>query len=223
MKFDLDIIKDSTPKNLRGFINQDVVDMLNQVDESILEEYRDNFVSYISVLNEGKYKITDYLNAIKYVTYKMLGKNNNEAYITTFPERYKKLKDRGVTDISSYASAYSSNKLVIAIMQQVLVPVWIVNADVHQRAINEQFKIGTNPNVSPMVRAKALDSVITHTKAPETKQLSIDIGINAGDDLQQLQETMKKLAIQQRDMIEHGFNVKEIAESRIIDVVVEDV
>lgn len=224
MEINIDVLKKSTPKHLRSFITDDLVDMLNnsKIDDTVIEEYKENFISYMSVLTEGKYKITDYLNAVKYVTYKMLGRTNEEAYTATFPERYTKLSNRGVTDISSYASAYNSNKLVVSIMQQVLVPVWITNAQLHQQAINEQFKLGTNPSVSPMVRAKALDSVLTHTKAPETKQLNIDIGISQTDDLQQLQNTMKQLAEQQKDMIQKGYSTKSIVESRIIDVEVVD-
>ena len=224
MEINIDVLKKSTPKHLRSFITDDLVDMLNnsKIDDTVIEEYKENFISYMSVLTEGKYKTTDYLNAVKYVTYKMLGRTNEEAYTATFPERYTKLSNRGVTDISSYASAYNSNKLVVGIMQQVLVPVWITNAQLHQQAINEQFKLGTNPSVSPMVRAKALDSVLTHTKAPETKQLNIDIGISQTDDLQQLQNTMKQLAEQQKDMIQKGYSTKSIVESRIIDVEVVD-
>lgn len=224
MEINIDVLKKSTPKHLRSFITDDLVDMLNnsKIDDTVIEEYKENFISYMSVLTEGKYKITDYLNAVKYVTYKMLGRTNEEAYTATFPERYTKLSNRGVTDISSYASAYNSNKLVVSIMQQVLVPVWITNAQLHQQAINEQFKLGTNPSVSPMARAKALDSVLTHTKAPETKQLNIDIGISQTDDLQQLQNTMKQLAEQQKDMIQKGYSTKSIVESRIIDVEVVD-
>ena len=224
MEINIDVLKKSTPKHLRSFITDDLVDMLNnsKIDDTVIEEYKENFISYMSVLTEGKYKTTDYLNAVKYVTYKMLGRTNEEAYTATFPERYTKLSNRGVTDISSYASAYNSNKLVVGIMQQVLVPVWITNAQLHQQAINEQFKLGTNPSVSPMARAKALDSVLTHTKAPETKQLNIDIGISQTDDLQQLQNTMKQLAEQQKDMIQKGYSTKSIVESRIIDVEVVD-
>lgn len=224
MELSLDILKKSTPKHLRNYINEDVLNLLNnsEVDETIFEEFKDNFISYMSVLSEGKYKITDYINAVKYVTLKMLGKSNNEAYIATFPDRYKKLSNRGVTDISSYASAYNGNKLVVSIMQQVLVPVWITNAQIHQKAINEQFKIGTSSNVSPMARVKALDSVLAYTKAPETKQLNIDIGINQTDDLQQLKNTMKQLAEQQRIMISNGYSAKDIIESKIIDVEVID-
>jgi hypothetical protein len=78
MEINIDVLKKSTPKHLRSFITDDLVDMLNnsKIDDTVIEEYKENFISYMSVLTEGKYKITDYLNAIKYVTYKMLGRTN---------------------------------------------------------------------------------------------------------------------------------------------------
>lgn len=220
MNFDLDVIKQSTPKHLRSFITQEIVDLLNNsgIKEDILDEFKSNFITYSSVLSDGKYKITDYINAVKYVTNKMLGKTSVEAYIATFPDRYKKLVDRGVTDISSYASMYNSNKLVVSIIQQSLVPVWITNAKIHQQAINEQFKLGTDPKVSPMVRAKALDSVLTHTKAPDTKNLNIEIGVTNSDTIQELNNTINRLAKQQKDIITNGASIKDIIECNIIEI-----
>lgn len=222
--FELDVIKQSTPKHLRAYITQDLVDMLNKsgIDDTILEEFKENFVTYSSVLSDGKYKIVDYVNAVKYVTNKMLGKTNTEAYIATFPDRYKRLQDKGITDISSYSSMYNSNKLVTSIMQQALVPIWITNANIHQQAINEQFKLGTDPKVAPMVRAKALDSVLTHTKAPDTKNLNIEIGVSNSDTIQELNETINKLAKQQQELINGGASIKDVLEANIIDVEVED-
>jgi len=64
-------------------------------DPMLREAFRDNLISYTGVLQDGKYKVTDYINAVKYVSYKLLGASNSEAYQKTFPDRWQRLVDEG--------------------------------------------------------------------------------------------------------------------------------
>lgn len=59
------------PANLRGSATQELVDLINQIatEPEATQAIRDNFVSYASVLKDGKFKTEDYVNAVVYVSY----------------------------------------------------------------------------------------------------------------------------------------------------------
>lgn len=63
-----------------------------------------------------------------------MGDTNKDAYFKTFPHRYQELMARGVTDkdMSAYVAGYAKGKLVNAIMEQSLVPSWVLNQDVYR-------------------------------------------------------------------------------------------
>lgn len=70
-------------------------------------------------------------DAVTFVSYRVMGKNNKTSYQLTFPDRYTNLVARGATDkdISSFVTAYSKNILVNRIMEQSIVPSWVLNSN----------------------------------------------------------------------------------------------
>ena len=161
-----ELVARALPGNLKSAATYQLADMINQIsaDPLIAEQIRDNFLSYASVLKEGKFKVEDYLNAVAYCSYKLMGDSNKDAYFKTFPQRYANLVAAGRTpkEISAYVSAYAKGQLVNKIMEQTLVPSWVLNQHMYQAALNTQFKLMTNEDVSPKVRSDAADSLLTH-------------------------------------------------------------
>jgi len=108
--------KEALPSNLRGNVNQSLIDQINQTlsDPDLYESYRENLVSYASVLKEGKFKMANYIDAVKYVSHKLRGLTNTRAYALTFPDKMARWQQKGVSekDQSSYISAYNKSKLV---------------------------------------------------------------------------------------------------------------
>lgn len=219
-------VKEAVPKSLQVAITQQFVDKLNNVsnDPVYAEHIRNNFITYSYVLKEGKYKTESYLNAIVYVSYKLAGLSNRDAYIKTFPQRYAAVK-AGLTtstDLDAYVSAFHHGKLVTAILEQVLVPSWILNQDAYQKAINKQVEL-MNTAKSEKIQCMAADSILTHLAKPQEKQGNV-INIDARDSggIGELRDALVSLAQTQRDMIKGGMSPKKIAEQDIIDVKSED-
>ena len=183
MSFTIDVLKKSLPDKYKNNINQELLDSINTTlsDPDLYETYRDNFVTYMSVLNDGKYKITDYLNAVKYCTQRLMGKSQIDSYIATFPDRYDNMIKNGKTskEMSSIITVYNKSKLVNSIMEQSMIPSWILNQDMYQKAINVQAEIMMTAT-SDKVRSDAANSLLTHLKPPETKKVELDIGLKQG-------------------------------------------
>lgn len=224
----LEDLKKALPTRLHTALGQELLDKVNSLSSEVpdaAENIRDNFITYVSVLSEGKYKLEDYLNAIKYVSFKLMGKTNRDAYRFTFPDRFWAMKEKEIPDkdMDSIISAYNRNKLVNAIYEKTIIPSWILNQDAYQEAINTQVKLMRTAN-SERVKAMAADSILNHLKRPENlgqAQLNINVNTSVLDDLQ---KNMLELVKTQRDLIKAGVSTKEVAEQRIyVDVKPEDI
>ena len=64
----VDLLRGCLPPSFQNNATQALADQLNQipVDPLVAEEIRNNFISYTSVLKDGKYKMEDYMNAVPY-------------------------------------------------------------------------------------------------------------------------------------------------------------
>lgn len=219
--------KRALPAKFHTQINQQAIDTVNQilVEPEMADYYKENFVTYSYILQDGKYSMEAYVNAIKYCSYKIAGLSNKDAYIKTFPVRYKAHLAKGTSDkaIDSYIHAYNKTKLVTAILEQAYIPSWLLNQDAYQRAINVQLDLMQNAD-SEKVRSDAANSILNHLKPPENNKIELDIGLSgAKDTLNDLRKTMKDLASMQRTQIASGnVDAKTVAESRIIEHDPED-
>ncbi len=216
----LDQVTRALPPSLKGSASQQLVDTINNVtgDPIIAEQIRENFISYSGVLKEGRFKTEDYLSAVMYVSYKLMGDSNQDAYFKTFPDRYQRLVAQGTSskDMASYVSMYAKGKLVNLILEQSLVPTHVLNAHVFQQAVNTQAAIMIDPDVSPKVRSDAANSLMTHLKKPEAKaEVNIDLRENSG--MNELREMLTRMAGTQRDLIQGGVPVANIAAQKLIE------
>jgi len=215
----VDLLKATLPKALQGNATQELADHINAIalDIEVAEEVRSNFLSYTKVLQDGKFKTEDYLNAVIYVTHKLMEYSNQDAWIRTFPVRYQTLVAKGSSpkDISAHVAAYHKNKLVNLILEQSITPSWLLNRDIYQRAINTQFELMTDPDVSDKVRSDAANSILTHLKPPEVKKVELEVGVKNGGGIADLMATMNQLARQQQEAIASGVPARQIARQQL--------
>jgi hypothetical protein len=219
--------KQVLPAKMRKNVSSELMAQINATisDPIILETFKDNLLSFASVMQQGKFKMSSYICAIKYVSYKAMGDTNKDAYIKTFPGKYQNFVQSGVCekDIASYSTAYNKSKLVNLIMEQTLIPVHILNAPAFQAALNVQTMIMHNSDASFKVRSDAANSVMTQLKPPEIKKMELDVTYKEDDSIQALRETTMELARQHKLMIEDGSaSVDTIAGSTLVKTDVEE-
>jgi hypothetical protein len=212
--------KIALPDKVKKSVNQELIDQINNTlsDPEMFESYRDNLISYTKVMADGKFKVTSYIDAVRYVSFKLMGCTNIEAYTKTFPDKYQRFIQQGVTakDIASYVTAYNKSKLVNLIFEQTLIPTHVLNQDLYQRALNVQADLMINAK-SEKVRCDAANSLLTQLKAPEVKKVELDIGVKEDGSIAALRATTLELARQQRLMVESGaMNAQEIAQGKLI-------
>ena len=221
----MDITEDSLrnvlPKHLAKSVSSGTIDIINNVigSKDYLENFKDNIISFTSVMSEGKYKMSSYINAVNYVSNKLLSTTNDLAYRRTFPEKYDRWLSQGIVqkDIASYVSAYNKSKLVQALFAQTMTPSYVLNAQLYQDALNTQAILMNDENISPKVRSDAANSLLVHLKAPEAAKLEVDITLKTDSKVEELREVMKQMAVtQRRNIIEGTATVAETIEATLI-------
>lgn len=215
-----ELVERAVPATLKSSITQQLVDRINNAttDPIVAENIRENFIHYTGVLRDGKFKTEDYLNAVMYVSFKLMGDSNLEAYKKTFPLRYQDLLAKGTSskDIAAYVAAHNKGKLVNLVFEQSAIPSWVLNQHIYQEAINEQYSLMTTAQ-SEKVRTEAANSLLTHLKRPEVIKSQIDVNLKDSSGMTELKETMRQLAEVQRNAIQNGTTAKLIAATPIVD------
>ena len=215
----VEVVAKAMPANLKGNVTQALVDRINNAvsDPIVAEQIRDNFISYTQVLQDGRFKTEDYLHAVMYVSYKLMGQTNLDAYVKTFPQRYQTLLANGTSskDIASYVAAYNKGKLVNAILEQTLVPTWVLNQHLYQKALNTQADLMVNAQ-SEMVRTTAANSILTHLAKPKEAGPLVNIDMRETSGMDELKNAMVMLARQQQEMINSGISPKVVAEQKLV-------
>lgn len=215
-----DQLKMALPDKMKKSINKELIDRINKVinDPEEYVHFRENLLSYTKVMADGKFKIESYIDAVKYVSHKLMGCSNIEAYMKTFPDKYNYFLQQGVApkDIASYVTAYNKGKLVNLIYEQTLIPVHVLNMDLYQRALNVQADLMVNAK-SEKVRSDAANSLLTQLRPPEVKKVELDIGVKENDAIKSLREETMRLAEAQRLAIASGAaGAQDIAHQRIM-------
>lgn len=216
----VDQFRQALPDKVKKSVSQELIDQVNSTlsEPELFEAYRDNLLSYSKVMADGKFKVDQYISAVKYISHKLMGSTNIDAYSKTFPDKMQRFALQGVSskDIASYVTAYNKSKLVNLIFEQTIIPTYVLNQDLIQKALNVQAELMTSAN-SEKVRCDAANSLLSHLKMPETQKVELEIGVKEDSAIAALRETTLALARQQRMMLEAGaMNAQEVAHSKLV-------
>ena len=229
MQLTLDQFKQALPDKVKKSVSQELIDQVNSTlsDPDMFEAYRDNLLSYTKVMADGRFKVSEYINAVRYVSHKLMGCTNIDAYTKTFPDKYQRFMAQGVVakDIASYVTAYNKSKLVNLIFEQTLIPSYVLNQDLYQKALNVQAELMVSAK-SEKVRADAANSLLTHLKMPEKQKVELEVSVKEDSSIAQLRTATLELARQQRLSMEAGqLNAQQVAHSRlqVVDIEAKEV
>ena len=216
----LEFVKDAVPKKCKSAVTQEFVDSLNKAMHSSAEGeiFVENFITYTGVINEGRFGLTEYLDAVKFVSCKLLGYTNVDAYKKVFPERWMRMERDGIKKKEDFAQKYNGNLLVNKIYQQTIVPTWVLNAPLHQKALTELGRMIDDPSVRGMTKVKACEAILNATKQPEVVKNEVQISLGQTDTIAELRSVTAKLADTLKQGLENGQkSLRSVAEERIVD------
>ena len=126
-------------------------------------------------------------------------------------------------EISNYVAMFNKGKLVQKIQEQTLTPAWVLNQDMFQAALNTNYQIMMDEDVSPKVRVEAANSLLTHLQKPKEVATAVNIDLRESSGLSELKKALGQLATQQQQLIEQGGSTRDVAAQRIIDVSAQEI
>lgn len=220
MKLTKEDFVSALPSNVSKGINSAVIDYVNDalVDPDTRERFKENMLNYNKVLSEGKYKVSDYLNAVMYISFKSMNYSNIEAFERTFPEKMKRYANEGKTieQIHNFVSAYNRTKLVVTLTAQAIIPTHILNQDIYQESINVSAQLMRTAKKEE-VRQRAAEFLASHLAPPTESKVKLDIGVSE-DFLSELRDATDRLVDGQLEDIRNGRRTAaEVARTRIIE------
>lgn len=224
---EVDTFKRIYPKKVNQETAERCVELINEsvqgMDFMMRDHYRDTLISVFDVLDgsNGKYKFTDYLNAVKFVTYKLAGHSDVRAYAMTFPDRVNRMAKEKIPNshLYAYANGYAKNKLVVDIHSKLIVPTHILFQDVFHQAVKVQASIMNDDSVSPKVRSDAANSLMTHLKQPEVKKAELEISTKDTGVIGELANALNNLGSNTVELMKSGkYTMKDLREATIIEV-----
>jgi len=212
--------KDALPAKVKKSVNAVLMNQVNNTlsDPDQYEFFKENLVSYTNVMMEGRFKVSSYINAVKYVSFKLMGSTNISAYTRTFPDKYARHLRKNISkkNIASYATSYNKSKLVNLIFEQTLVPSHVLNQPMFQEALNVLANLMVTAR-SEKVRSDSANSILTHLKRPEAQKIELDIGVKRDKTLDILRATTLDLVnAQKKQIIDGNASAKQIAEGDLV-------
>lgn len=222
----VDMLKKVYTKKVNNVVLQECADTINNsigsMDSIQQIHYRDNVFSFMDILNDGENKISvqDYLNAVKFSMHKMAGNTDVRAYALTFPDRIQRMSDEKLPNsyLYAYANSYARNKTVVKILTKMMVPAHIQYQDIFSQAVKVQATIMNDDKVSPKVRSDAANSLMTHLKQPEIKQMELGISTKDSGVIAELANALNNLGSNTVELMKSGkYTMKELREATIIE------
>lgn len=219
-------VKAVLPAKFNKYINKKLLDKLNGIttDPEHARQFRNNFLSYSNVARDKRINLADYESAITFITYKQAGEADIDAYKYAFPEKVIQVNNGEIpaSRLHRYARTYARDPLVVSLLEQSYIPVWLVNQDIYQQAINRLAWLMQNSS-SEKVQADSANSILTHLQKPRDLVNNVNIDLGGGSGLADLARAMKELASTQIKAIEGGtMTPKDIAEAVLVQEVEDD-
>lgn len=237
-KYEVGLVQGLVRKQWRSYIDDEFIDRLNNLggESKVLSKiYKDNFFSWLKAVSGDdwdcrKYGIEDYVNAVKFVSLRLLGNTILDSYKEVFPDRVmlvekeyeedgdsSKLKER----LNWLASAYSKGKLVVKILQLTLVPSYIINAPLYDEALQKLADMIRNDEVRGMAKVKACEAILEATKQPEVIEQNVNVNVGGGmirnEAMDELREVTEKLATTLKMEMEKGkHKLQEVADIELV-------
>lgn len=222
---DKEKLKSLLPKGSNHKVTDEIISLIKRMedDTGILQEYMEESVlSNFPVLSTIKVDLDDYVNAIKYCNLQQ-NMTNEKAWKIVFPERFKRLQDKGKEhSVSAHVSMYNKTEIVNKLKANMMVSAHIQYAPYFHASIKKQFELMNGASadggpVSAHVQHLAAKELAELTKMPEDNTIELRIGQT--EDAKESQDDMIKqmsdIAKQQRELLKQGYKLEDVQKINI--------
>jgi hypothetical protein len=121
-------------------------------------------------------------------------------------------------DVASIVSAYNKGLIVTKITERSIVPSWVLNQDIFQKALETQHDIMTDTKAPFRDRVAAANSLIMALKKPDVLKAELEVTIKNNDGMAALEERLNALSKKQLEILNMDPNMtaQDIAEMALV-------
>ena len=205
----------SLGKNLKRFNIDEVYQQVDSMMGLDSEQMLDKITTFSSIMQSGRYKVTDFISAVHFCALIAVGESQVSAYRKTFPKRVASKKTEST--IMSSASIYASGELVQKIMAQSMIPIHFMFQAERVKALQTLSELSICSD-NERIRMESADKLLGRLHETMPKEAKIELDVNHNNTaLDDISSKLTELAIKQKELHDSGhMNLKEIAESKII-------
>lgn len=210
------------PKRKQKLITDEVVQLINDVDalNGWDGEFHKRVIDYSSILDAGKWKISDYIKAVEFASYYMSGDSQVKAWKKTFPDRFAAKIEAKVSDLEKNvevsAAIYFRGELVQKVLAQSTVPIRVFHNSKKHEAIEKLASLMRSAS-SEKVQMESANALLTHLKDPDESKIEIDMNIKEGEAVRHLENAVADLVMQQKLALMSGaITLEQLGAQRIV-------
>ncbi len=214
------------PKAKKGQINQELLDIINAAEKSgdFEGELENQIIGFSGILQEGRYKATDYVKAVEFCAYFLNGDDQSEAFVKTFPDKVKRRVLAGLSSYSTGApSMYFRGQLVQKILAQMELPDRFFHNNKVNKAYNKLYDLMTSPTTSDRIQMECATSLITKLGTVESSKMELEVEIKKDEGGIALEQKMLELAELQVKGFKSGMDVKSLQKITYVEGAEDDI
>lgn len=217
-----EVVLSQLPKHQRNLVSENEIKEINKLveDPDYGPEFLSSYLDHMKVLHENvRNNHAQYVNAVKFFTLVESNHSLKDAYIKVFPERYEERCRRSNdpdASINAEASRFNKSGLVNKVREMAAVPIQLIYRHVLHEAIIESANLMRTAR-SEMVRQRAAATIISELKPQEDTVINVRVDDGSKSAIEELHEATKRLAAAERQSVQAGVPMRDIAESNIIE------
>lgn len=217
----LEIVQSQMSKKQQLLINEETVNEINKLaaDPDYGPEFVESYMDHLNVFKDmPRATHAQYVNALKFFSMVEAGNSLTDAYIKVFPERFEeRTKGSGDKSVMRHeACRYNNSKMVNEIRKVAAIPVQLIHRHLLHEAILNQADLMRSAR-SEMVRQRAGATLIAELKPLEDTVITVDVEDGAKSVIEELRQATERLAAQERQAVQAGTPLKQVAESDIYE------
>ena len=191
-------------------------EILGTVCDAYVEPLKDNILSYAKILRDGTNKVSDYLNAVKFITLKNADFTTREAWEATFPDRYTRMVTEGRSEkhINSAATMYARTALVAKLLEISQKPLWVFHAGYANEALEKAYELMTDSTSTKFIQLQAASLILDKVQVTEAQKIDVEVTTNDAS-LELIMDAAKRIDEQSyNDMVKGKLPLQTAAKAK---------
>jgi len=207
------------PKDAKVF-DKDVMAIIDSIEKENGDtgDFSEKIADHLDVFQGFNVSPKKYINACNFVMHYMYTHSKTESYRLCFPEKYKEHKEAG-RNISAASHSYFTSKLVRHLVAQSTISLGLYHRSKVHDLVETLYDLSENSE-NERIRMESADKLLNHLTVEDQNTYRVEhqnVGGGKRDFVGEIADQMIKMREEQKAAILNGGDVKEIANTSVVE------